>query len=167
MGYSQEHHSICPSASVTEVTFFSLLMWAALGSSRSPRMLIATIIWGNQADAWFVTRYDVCRIACKVYRNTLTPTKVQSAFRKCGIAPFKPNVANDCQIAPSTTFKLLPITLKLGHQWRAWFYTIHESFTKKCKIVLFLTSLTGKDTSKLHLKDQRWHKWNIITLCSL
>jgi hypothetical protein len=26
MGYSQEHHSICPSASVTEVTFFSLLM---------------------------------------------------------------------------------------------------------------------------------------------
>jgi hypothetical protein len=51
-----------------------------------------------------VTRYDVCRIACRVYMATLTPSNIQSAFRRCGIHPFNPDVISNSAIAPSLAF---------------------------------------------------------------
>ncbi|XP_053383877.1 uncharacterized protein LOC128550038 [Mercenaria mercenaria] len=55
-----------------------------------------------------VTRYEVGRIASKVYSSTLTPLNIQSAFRRCGIYPFDPDVINDKSIAPSLTFHPRP-----------------------------------------------------------
>ena len=46
----------------------------------------------------------MCRLACKVYSATLSPTNIQSAFKRCGIYPFNPLVISDIQVAPSTTF---------------------------------------------------------------
>ncbi|XP_056006761.1 uncharacterized protein LOC130050562 [Ostrea edulis] len=51
-----------------------------------------------------ITRFDVCKIACKVYAATLTPSNIQVAFRKCGIYPYDPTVVSDSLVAPSLTF---------------------------------------------------------------
>jgi len=51
-----------------------------------------------------INRYDVCRLACKVYSNTLTPSNVQAAFKKSGIYPLNPDVVSDLDIAPSLSF---------------------------------------------------------------
>jgi hypothetical protein len=56
-----------------------------------------------------ITRYDVCRIACKIYASTLTPVNIQSSFRKCGIYPFDPTVIDESLLAPSLAFpKVVP-----------------------------------------------------------
>lgn len=51
-----------------------------------------------------ISRYDVCRLACKVYSSTLTPANIQAAFKKSGIYPFNQDVVNDSDIAPSLSF---------------------------------------------------------------
>ena len=51
-----------------------------------------------------VTRYDVCRIASKVYTAALSPVNIQSAFKRCGIYPFNDTVISDNIIAPSLSF---------------------------------------------------------------
>jgi hypothetical protein len=51
-----------------------------------------------------ISRYDVCRLACKVYSSTLTPVNIQAAFKKSGIYPFNQDVVNDSGIAPSLSF---------------------------------------------------------------
>ena len=51
-----------------------------------------------------ITRYDVCKIACKVYSQTLTSMNIQSAFKTCGIFPFNDKVVTDSVVPPSLTF---------------------------------------------------------------
>ena len=52
-----------------------------------------------------VSRYDICKIACKVYAAALSPANIQSAFKRCGIYPYNPSVISDSAIAPSLSFK--------------------------------------------------------------
>ena len=52
-----------------------------------------------------INRYDICKLACKVYTSTLTPNNVHAAFKKCGIFPFNPNVISDHATAPSLSFQ--------------------------------------------------------------
>ena len=52
-----------------------------------------------------ITRYDVCKIACKVYTAALSVANIQSAFKRCGIYPFNPSVICDTVIAPSLSFR--------------------------------------------------------------
>ena len=54
-----------------------------------------------------VSRYDICKIACKVYAAALSPANIQSAFKRCGIYPYNPSVISDSAIAPSLSFKCL------------------------------------------------------------
>jgi hypothetical protein len=51
-----------------------------------------------------LTRYDVCRIAWKVYLSTLNPSNIQVAFKKSGVFPFNPNVIAPESTASSTAF---------------------------------------------------------------
>lgn len=59
----------------------------------------------RESGGRLVTRYDVAHLACKVYTATLTPSNIQSAFRRTGIYPFNPRVISDHQVAPSTSFQ--------------------------------------------------------------
>ncbi|KAJ8318761.1 hypothetical protein KUTeg_003852 [Tegillarca granosa] len=43
-------------------------------------------------------------IACRVYTKTLTPSNFQSAFKKCGIFPYNPDVIPEVALAPSQSF---------------------------------------------------------------
>ena len=52
-----------------------------------------------------VSRYDVCKIACKVYSAALSPVNIQSAFKRCGIYSYNLSVNSDSVIAPSLSFK--------------------------------------------------------------
>ena len=54
-----------------------------------------------------MTRYDVCRIACKVYSSTLSPHNIQAAFRRCGLFPFNRHTVSDSQVAPATSFSTI------------------------------------------------------------
>jgi hypothetical protein len=58
----------------------------------------------RESGGSIVTRYDVARLACKIYASTLTPSNIQSAFKRCGVFPFNRNAVSDLQVAPSTTF---------------------------------------------------------------
>lgn len=51
-----------------------------------------------------ITRHEVCKIACRVYTKTLTPSNFQSAFKKCGIFPYNPDVIPEVALAPSQSF---------------------------------------------------------------
>lgn len=51
-----------------------------------------------------ITKYDVCRLACKVYSSTLTVGNIVSAFKQCGIHPFNASAVSDSLVAPSLTF---------------------------------------------------------------
>ena len=42
-----------------------------------------------------ITKHDICKIACKVYTATITPSNVQAAFKKSGIYPYNPTVIPD------------------------------------------------------------------------
>lgn len=48
--------------------------------------------------------YDVCEIVCQVHMATFTPSDIQSAFRRCGIHGFNPDVISNSAIAPSIAF---------------------------------------------------------------
>lgn len=52
-----------------------------------------------------ITRYDVCKIACKVCTAAVLVANIQSAFKRCGIYPFNPSVISDTVIAPSLSFQ--------------------------------------------------------------
>ncbi|XP_060558398.1 uncharacterized protein LOC132718700 [Ruditapes philippinarum] len=52
-----------------------------------------------------VTRYEVGKIASKVYTATLTPVNIQSAFKRCGFYPFNSDVVSDASIAHSLSFQ--------------------------------------------------------------
>ncbi|KAJ8300879.1 hypothetical protein KUTeg_022398 [Tegillarca granosa] len=43
-------------------------------------------------------------IACRVYTKTLTPSNFQSAFKKCGIFTYNPDVIPEVALAPSQSF---------------------------------------------------------------
>ena len=58
----------------------------------------------RESGGKLVTRHDVCRLACKVYLQTLTASNIQPAFKKSGLIPFNASVVPDSQVAPSTTF---------------------------------------------------------------
>ena len=51
-----------------------------------------------------ITRYDVCRIACRVYTSTLSASNIQAAFKKAGVFPFDPHVISPSSVAPSTAY---------------------------------------------------------------
>ena len=58
----------------------------------------------RESGGKLVTRHDVCRLACKVYLQTLTASNIQAAFKKSALIPFNASVVPDSQVAPSTTF---------------------------------------------------------------
>lgn len=58
----------------------------------------------RETGGCLVTRFQVARLACRVYGSTLTAINILSAFRKSGIYPFDRNVVSQQQFAPSTTF---------------------------------------------------------------
>ena len=58
----------------------------------------------RESGGQLVTRYDVCRLACKIYTTTLTANNILSAFKRCGIIPFNPHVVSDPMVAPANTF---------------------------------------------------------------
>ncbi|XP_060602824.1 uncharacterized protein LOC132755901 [Ruditapes philippinarum] len=58
----------------------------------------------RESGGSIVTRYEVARLACKIYASTLTPSNIQSAFKRCGVFPFNRNAVSDLQVAPLTTF---------------------------------------------------------------
>ncbi|XP_060604540.1 uncharacterized protein LOC132757309 [Ruditapes philippinarum] len=41
-----------------------------------------------------ITRYELCSIACKAYTRAMSPSNIQSAFRKTGIVPIDPTVVS-------------------------------------------------------------------------
>ena len=51
-----------------------------------------------------VTRYDVCRLACKVYDVALSPQNLRSAFRKTGIYPVNPSSISEVKTLPSLVY---------------------------------------------------------------
>jgi len=51
-----------------------------------------------------VTRYDVCRLACKMYTTSISPTNDLLAFRESGVHPFNPDAIDQTLLAPSITF---------------------------------------------------------------
>ena len=68
-----------------------------------------------------VTKYDVCRLACKTYTAALSPANLRSAFYKAGIFPVKePSDMTSllqAKIAPSTLYvnEDFPDTLAENH----------------------------------------------------
>ena len=51
-----------------------------------------------------VSRYGICKLACRVYTNTITPSNIQAAFKRCGVYPYNPDVIAPAVIAASMTF---------------------------------------------------------------
>ncbi|KAJ8313688.1 hypothetical protein KUTeg_008249 [Tegillarca granosa] len=60
-------------------------------------------------------RDAICRIACPVYTSTLTPSNIQSAFRKVGIFPFNASVISKESITPSLSFTHTPSDVPQGN----------------------------------------------------
>ena len=60
----------------------------------------------RESGGRMVTRYDVCRLACRVYTSTLNVSNITTAFRKCGLYPFNSEVISDSSIAPSLSFTI-------------------------------------------------------------
>ncbi|KAJ8318868.1 hypothetical protein KUTeg_003959, partial [Tegillarca granosa] len=59
--------------------------------------------------------FEVCRIACPVYTSTLTPSNIQSAFRKVEIFPFNASVISKESIIPSLSFTHTPSDVPQGN----------------------------------------------------
>ena len=51
-----------------------------------------------------ITRYNICGLACKGYLHALSPSNLQSAFRKTGIYPYDPNTVDRSNFAPAQVF---------------------------------------------------------------
>ena len=58
------------------------------------------LAWGSACQEYLqefggktITKYDVCKLACKAYTSTNHPSNLQAAFRKSGIYPFDPSMA--------------------------------------------------------------------------
>lgn len=52
-----------------------------------------------------ITRYDVCRLACRAYTSTLSSSNIQAAFQKSGVFPFDPSMISPVATAPSLAFQ--------------------------------------------------------------
>lgn len=52
-----------------------------------------------------ITRYDICRIACKAYNKAMSSGNIQSAFRKTGIYPIDPSVIQIERLFPCESFR--------------------------------------------------------------
>ncbi|XP_048252703.1 MFS-type transporter clz9-like [Haliotis rufescens] len=52
-----------------------------------------------------VDKHSVCELGCRAYNLSLTPTNLQSSFRKCGVYPFDKSSTANINFAPSTVFK--------------------------------------------------------------
>ena len=52
-----------------------------------------------------VSRYGICKVACKVYAAALSPANIQSALKRCGNYPCNPSDISDSVIAPFLSFK--------------------------------------------------------------
>lgn len=50
------------------------------------------------------TRCDVCRLACKMYTTSISPTNVLLAFRESGVHSFNPDAIDQTLLAPSIPF---------------------------------------------------------------
>ncbi|CAC5366940.1 unnamed protein product [Mytilus coruscus] len=51
-----------------------------------------------------ITRYNKCGLACKGYLHALSPSNLQSAFRKTGIYPYDPHMVDRYNFAPAQVF---------------------------------------------------------------
>ncbi|XP_052071024.1 uncharacterized protein LOC127709474 [Mytilus californianus] len=51
-----------------------------------------------------ITRYNICGLACKGYLHALSPSNLQSAFRKTGIYPYDPHMVDRSNFAPAQVF---------------------------------------------------------------
>ena len=52
-----------------------------------------------------ITRYEMSEIACKAYLKAMTPSNIQSSFRKTGIHPFCRQVISDENLFPTEAFR--------------------------------------------------------------
>ncbi|XP_060563744.1 uncharacterized protein LOC132723096 [Ruditapes philippinarum] len=52
-----------------------------------------------------ITRYELCSIACKAYTRAMSPSNIQSAFRKTGIFPIDPAVVSMEKLFPCESFR--------------------------------------------------------------
>ena len=52
-----------------------------------------------------ITRYEVSKVASKVYIASLTPANILSACKRCGSCLLNPNIIGDASIAPSLCFQ--------------------------------------------------------------
>ena len=52
-----------------------------------------------------ITRYDMTKLACRAYLKAMSPTNVQSAFKKTGIFPLERNVIAKEKLFPCETFR--------------------------------------------------------------
>ena len=52
-----------------------------------------------------ITRYEMSEIACKAYLKAMTPSNIQSSFRKTGIHPFCRQVISDENLFPAEAFR--------------------------------------------------------------
>ncbi|XP_052771637.1 uncharacterized protein LOC128211197 isoform X2 [Mya arenaria] len=58
----------------------------------------------NKSGGISMCRDGVAHLACEIYRSTLTPSNIMSAFKESGIYPLNRSVVPDHHIAPSTSF---------------------------------------------------------------
>ena len=49
----------------------------------------------RESGGKLATRHDVCRLAYRVYLQTLTASNIQAAFNKSGLIPFNARVLPD------------------------------------------------------------------------
>lgn len=52
-----------------------------------------------------ITRFDICKLACKAYLKTMTPTNIQAGFRKTGIYPLSPEAVAMEKLFPAEGFR--------------------------------------------------------------
>ncbi|XP_053394116.1 uncharacterized protein LOC123523838 [Mercenaria mercenaria] len=52
-----------------------------------------------------ITKYQICELACRAYLKAMTPSNIQTAFRKTGIHPFCEKVISQDKLYPAEAFR--------------------------------------------------------------
>ena len=98
MGKSQPYNSVCSSSTLQPLDVSCYGPFEVAWNAACHKYL-------RESGENTITRYDVCKMACKVYTAAVSVANIQSAFKRCGIYPFNPSVIRDTVIAPSLSFQ--------------------------------------------------------------
>ena len=98
MGKSQPYNSVCSSSTLQPLDVSCYGPFEVAWNAACHKYL-------RESGENTITRYDVCKMACKVYTAAVPVANIQSAFKGCGIYPFNPSVIRDTVIAPSLSFQ--------------------------------------------------------------